>query len=207
MPPTFWRAAVWMAIWGFLIGWSDLPEVMKFISNARADVEAAQALARAIRDIHPWNHPLGIVWRDLWTGTPLAYIPGNIGSVLTVASLFLWVSFHIQRGPGDRIALAYIYWVVALATFIPPISNDYNLAPLPLAVLALWTRKNPWYVHAALLALLLWWQPLALPLSGRTMMFIKLAGLIAVAVMLVHQSKASRSDDPRTAPALRPAAS
>jgi len=42
-------------------------------------------------------------------------------------------------------------------------------------------------VHLAFAALVLWWQPFALPLSGRVVMFIKLAGLIAVAVSLASR--------------------
>jgi hypothetical protein len=184
-----YRAAVWMGVWGLLIGASDIPELMRFIANTRADVEATQALARVVRDIHPWNHPLGIVWRDLWAGTPLAYVPGHIGSAVTVGTLFLWVSFYIRRSKAEEVLLPYLYWTVALASFIPPISNDYNITPLPLSIIALWSRKEPWYVHAALAPLILWWQPMSLPLSGRAVMFIKLAGLIAVAVMLVRRSK------------------
>ena len=183
------RAAVWMGVWGLLIGASDIPELMRFIANTRADVEATQALARVVRDIHPWNHPLGIVWRDLWAGTPLAYVPGHIGSAITVGALFVWVSFHMRKSKVEELLLPYLYWTVALASFIPPISNDYNITPLPLSIIALWSRREPWYVQAALAALLLWWQPVALPLPGRAVMFIKLIGLIAVAMMLVRQSR------------------
>jgi len=46
-------------------------------------------------------------------------------------------------------------------------------------------RGDKWSVHLAFAALLLWWQPIGLPIPGRIIMFIKLAALIAVAVSLL----------------------
>ena len=66
-----------------------------------------------------------------------------------------------------------------------PYSIDYNLVPLPLAALAVWDRRDPLAVHAALvLAILTWGQPLALPLAGDTLLLLKLSTLYAVGTSL-----------------------
>jgi len=50
-------------------------------------------------------------------------------------------------------------WVVAVATYVPQISFDYNFAVLPLALLCLVDRRDPKWLLCALIPLLLWWQP------------------------------------------------
>ena len=78
----------------------------------------------------------------------------------------------------------FLLWVLAMASFVPPVANDYNLFFLPLAALAVWDRRDPVYVHVMMAFLLLWWQPLALPIDGRMILVFKLAGLLAVALCL-----------------------
>ena len=199
-----WRVATWLMVFCTLIALSDPPELMRFLENNKLVVDTAWALARALPDtLHPWNHPLPLAWPALWSGTPLARVPGQLGTALLLGSLLIWVSWHMyQSSDRDRLALPYFFWVVALASFVPPVANDYNLTPLPLAVLAIWNREDRWFVHVALAALLLWWQPFHFPLpatgtsplgGGRIILFIKIAGLIAVAIAIVGRaSKASR---------------
>jgi hypothetical protein len=185
-----WRAVGWMAIWGAFIGFMDLPGLKSFLRNIDTEIETAKNLGRMVHEIHPWNHPLGLVWGDLWAGTPLAYLPGSLGAAVVVGGLLAWVSWHVYTTPSrDRVSLPYLYWIVAAATFIPAVSNDYNLTPLPLAALALWSLRYNWAIQAGLLSLMLWWQPVALPLSGRTIMFVKIVGLLTVAAMLVSQMR------------------
>ncbi len=88
-------------------------------------------------------------------------------------------------------------WVVALATFFPPVSNDYNFCVMPLVVLAVWDRRDPLLVHVAMALLLVWWQPLALMIGGRTLLVFKLLGLAAAGVSLAERA---------AAPAIPPAA-
>jgi len=184
-----WRVVIWVAVGGAVITLSDLTEVLRFLENNKIHIEQAHALARGPNpEIHPWNHPLGLLWHVVWAGTPLVLLPGYLGTALLLGSLLAWVSWRLYECPErDRLALPFLFWVVALATFVPPVSNDYNLTPLLLAVLAIWSRDDRWSVHLAFAALVLWWQPFALPLSGRVVMFIKLAGLIAVAVSLASR--------------------
>lgn len=185
-----WRASAWLATFCVFIALSDVPELIKFMANIQREMQVAKDLARFVHDIHPWNHPLGIVWPDLWARTPLALIPGAIGAALVIGTLSAWVSWNIYQSPArEHLAFPYLFWIVAAATFVPAVSNDYNLAPLPLAILALWTWRYGWPIHVGLLLLFLWWQPVALPIPGRMIMLIKLGGLTTVAAMLVQQAK------------------
>ena len=61
-------------------------------------------------------------------------------------------------------------------TFLPPVSNDYNLFFLPVAALAVWDRRDPVVVHMLMGLLALWWQPLGLPLDGKLLLVIKVLG-------------------------------
>ena len=85
-------------------------------------------------------------------------------------------------------ARGLLLWVVALATFVPMVSNDYNFCFLPLTVVAVWDRRDPLLVHVALVLLLLWWQPIAISLGDRTLFWFKLLGLCAAAVSLVERT-------------------
>jgi hypothetical protein len=63
--------------------------------------------------------------------------------------------------------LPYLLWVLAVATFVPIISNNYNPQCWELGALV-----NRWNIHLYL-ATPPWLR--ALPISGRVLMFIKLA--------------------------------
>jgi hypothetical protein len=200
-----WRAAVWTIVFAAFIGLADVPELLRFVGNIRIDIDDANRLAAFVHDIHPWNHPLAIVWRDLWAGTPLSYIPGKVGAALLIGTLVASVSWYVYNSPvRERMTLPFLFWSIAAATFIPAISNDYNLTPLPLAALALWSRRYGWPIYAGLLLLAVWWQPIALPLPGRAVHFIKLIGLIAVAAILVRQAQAITDTDKRQSLAVQP---
>jgi hypothetical protein len=190
-----WRLAIWIAAFGLLIGLTDPPQLMRFAVNMKIQTDSAWALARAFPSVLPWNHPLPVIWRSLWAGTPLALLPGQVGTGLLLGPLLVWVSWQMYRCPdNERLSFPYFFWLVALGAFAPVVANDYNLAPLLLVVLAIWSRADRWVVHAAFAALLLWWQPIALPfVPGRVYLFIKLAGVIAAGYSLVtHAARLSK---------------
>lgn len=192
-------------MFAMLIGLADVPELARFVGNIRIDIDGANKLSALVHDIHPWNHPLGMVWRDLWAGTPLSYLPGKVGAALLIGTLVAWVSWYVYNSPvRERLSLPFLYWSIAAGTFIPAVSNDYNLTPLPLAALALWSRQYGWPIYAGLLVLAVWWQPIALPLPGRAVHFVKLVGLITVAAILVRQARAIADTDRRQSLALPP---
>jgi hypothetical protein len=189
-----WRLAGWVAVFGALIGLADPPQLMRFIAVNEIHTDTAWKLARAFPTILPWNHSLPPLWQSLWADTPLAFLPGQIGAGLLLGLLLLWVSWKMYRCPdSERLSFPYFFWLVALGSFAPAVGNDYSLTPLPLVVLAVWNRADRWVVHGAFAALLLWWQPIAVPLPGRIYLFIKLAALMAAGYSLVtHAAKLSQ---------------
>ena len=123
--------------------------------------------------------------------TPVAWlgrVDGRVATVAILGPLLCWVSYHLFRCPQrDRLAYPYLMWVLALATFMPPIANDYSLGFLPLAALVVSDRRDPFLVKVTMAALCLWWQPLSLPINGSVLLLIKLAGLAAVGVSLAER--------------------
>ncbi len=108
-----------------------------------------------------------------------------------------WVSLQIwrTREVAKELLAPYLLWIIAAATFLPPVSNDYNLAPLVLAFLALWNGRKP-ANYLILLVLAIWWQPIGLPISGKQMFFIKLVGLMGTAALIAQQCKAVAARKP-----------
>jgi hypothetical protein len=178
------------AVAGGVIGMLSLPDLPRFLRNNRTMVGIFTNGPRGV--VLPLQHSLTDCWRHLWVGTPLrglARIPGGLATLGLLLPLVLWISLRVSRCP-DRARLAYPYlmWVLALATFVPPIANDYNLFFLPLAALAVWDRRDSACVHAMMAPMLLWWQPLALPIDGRVLLVFKLTGLVAVAFSLAGRA-------------------
>ena len=99
----------------------------------------------------------------------------------------------------DQILYPYFTWLMAAATFFPPVSNDYNLFYLPLAALAVWDRRDAVVVHLLLALLLLWWQPLLLPIGAGLLMFFKLAGVAGVGLSLLARVRELSTDQARSA--------
>jgi hypothetical protein len=99
--------------------------------------------------------------------------------------IVLWVSYHVYRSRGSP-ALLYPYfaWLAAVGTFLSPVSNDYNLFFLPVAALAVWDRRDQVLVHLMMALLLLWWQPLLLPIGGGLVFGFKIGGVCAVALCI-----------------------
>jgi hypothetical protein len=102
--------------------------------------------------VHPLQHSLTGLWRHLWVETPLrpllADIPGRYAAAVLLPPLLLWVGIRVHRCPDrSRLAYPFLLWIVAVATFVPPVANDYNLFFLPMAALAVWDRRDPVWVH------------------------------------------------------------
>src|SRR5207253_6526098 len=120
----------------------------------------------------------------------LGRVPGTMGALAFVLPLCVWVSRGIYRTPAtSAICLPYLLWLAAAATFLPQVSNDYNLVFLPLAALMTWDRRDPIWIHGCLAFLLLWWQPLALPVGTNMLLAFKFAGLVAVGACVVNRAR------------------
>jgi len=188
-----WRALAGFVIVGVVVALLDFAELQRFFVNNNLHIQKAEDLTRVFPNGPcPWNHPLALSVSCLWLRTEyrwLGFLPGKIIAAGLLLVPLAWVTYHVFRSPGrDKVAYPYLLWIVALATFVPPISNDYNLCFLPLAVLAVWDRRDPLLVQVGLALLLLWWQPISMSTTGYPMLAAKLLGLYATGICVVERS-------------------
>jgi hypothetical protein len=188
-----WRALAGFVAVGIVIAIAFLysGEIQRFLVNNALHIQMAENLALfASGDPCPWNHSLTLM--GLWFGVQPGWLGLLFGKVIAAALLLpplVWVTYHVYRCPArDTLTYPYLLWVVALATFVPPISNDYNLCFLPLAVLAVWDRRDPLLVHVAIVLLFIWWQPVGMAIGGKPLLLVKFIGLGAIAICLVERA-------------------
>ena len=114
-----------------------------------------------------------------------------------------------RRGSSARaaVALPYLLWLCAAATFGLPVSYDYNLIYLPLAAFAVWDRRDGVAGAALILSAFAWAQPfIFLEFPGRidVLFFAKMASLVLVGVCIVRRvTEASELADVATPVAWR----
>jgi hypothetical protein len=175
-----------------LVGLIDLADVRRSVANGAAVSARVRALGPGA--CFPWGHSFDQGWPALWAAAPSPWRRlGSVPDPLVAAALILpavaLVSRRVGRArdPGPLVA-PLLLWLTAAATFAMPFSTDYNLVPLPLAALAVWDRRDRPAVHAAMGALLPWWQPVALPVEGCWLFLVKLAGLYAVGASLAARA-------------------
>jgi hypothetical protein len=181
------RAALCLAVAIIVIGAINVNGTVQFAHNLREDAKAYDIGPK------PSAHPLSTYWWHLWRDTSLArlaIIPGMLAAVACMLPLALWVSFDVFCSSRRELLLyPYFCWLTALGTFVPQISNDYNLFFLPLAALAVWDKRDPLSVHLLMAPMLLWWQPFYLPIGADLLFYFKLSGLVAVGISLVVRAR------------------
>ncbi len=184
------RALVFCGLAGLALLLFHPGDYAAFRANAAALV--AENDPRITRFLSWSMHSLTATW-------PLLVEPLGFNSLVrmrgTLAALFILgpiiglVSWQIYRcAEPRRLILPYFLWMTAAATFLPPIANDYSLVFLPLAVVALWDRRDPLLVHLTMGLLLLWWQPWQLDIGPRVLMAGKVAGLWAMGISLMNRT-------------------
>jgi hypothetical protein len=151
--------------------------------------------------VHPIQHSIVGSWKALgfvkgWP--PLQQVPGTVVAAVLLLPAVLLVSRKVAKS-ADTQALTYPYllWLTAAATFAMPASNDYNVATLPIATLAVWDRRDRPGIHLAIILSILWSQPFWLPINGEILLGLKLGALYAVGASLA--ARASRVADPERA--------
>lgn len=193
-----YRTLAWTVFWLGMIGLSDLAELAQFAASTEIHISRAKGVA-SIGHFEPcaWNHSLSLSWPFLFAHTPLRFFTGEKGALVIIGGSIAWVSLQVwrTREVAKELLAPYLLWIIAAATFLPPVSNDYNLAPLVLAFLALWNGRKP-ANYLILLVLAIWWQPIGLPISGKQMFFIKLIGLMGTAALIAQQCKALAARKP-----------
>lgn len=186
LPLRRFRAFAWSAATGLVLlalAWDQW-----FLFRANVQELVAQNTPFANGAISSDTHSISGCWLLLWPGTRLAWlarIPGVVGALLAVLPGLLWISWRIARlKQPNRLLFPYFTWIAACATFVPPVSNDYNLFFLPLSALALWDRRDPVPVHMGMTLLLLWAEPLVLSPSAQLLLAFKFLALAGVGLSL-----------------------
>lgn len=136
------------------------------------------------------SHSLTTYWPALAEPVGLHRVPGLIAAAVFLFPLGAWVTWAFWRSPQrERWLAAFMLWFIALVTFWMPVSYDYNLFFLPLAMWAVWDHRDGWVANLAMAAAILWWQPLRPPepISPAVLFWVKVASLIVVAQVLVKR--------------------
>ena len=176
-----------------LVGIVDRDGVRESIRHGQQIQAAANAM---VRPVHEATHSLVENWQHVKfvrRSPVLRQIPGAVAAAVLLVPAVVVVARRVGRSPRrDALLASYLLWLASAATFGLPYSNDYNLAPLPIAALMVWGRRDRWGVHLFILASVLWSQPFRLPLNGEVLLALKLAALYGVAASLV--ARASRDN-------------
>jgi hypothetical protein len=150
------------------------------------------------------SHSLTTYWSTFWNQLGvwrLGRVPGIVGAAMVLAPIVLWVSWRVFRSPmRARVAMPYLLWLTAAATFGLPVSYDYNLIYLPLAAFAVWDRRDGLVGAILILATAAWAQPFILlpfPHVIDVLFFLKLLSLIAVGVCIVRRASRSQQTESR----------
>lgn len=145
----------------------------------------------------PVSHSISYSWMALWTGTrfaALSRIPGVVAAGLIVGGLAAWLAWRFRRaGKPAAAILPTLFWLLAAATFVPKVSNDYNLTFLTIAILAVWDRRDPVVVHVGLGVFGLMLQPLGFPIQPSVVFGAKIAGLALAAYCLACRIRETTS--------------
>jgi hypothetical protein len=196
-----WHAVGGFVAFGTIIGLLDLRWLLGSFENMKAGVAMSEALRSDA--IHPCDHSLSGCWRSFWTYwdlSLLADLPGSVMAPAVILPMVVLVGRRVARsGKIDQLLWPLMLWVVAAATFVPPMASDYNLFFLPMAALAVWDRRDPPAVHLLMAYLLLWWQPFDLEINGALILAFKLGGLLAVGMSLCRRASERSIEAPEAA--------
>ncbi|HEY6556785.1 MAG TPA: glycosyltransferase family 87 protein [Polyangiaceae bacterium] len=191
-----WRATAGFVVVGVAIFLLAPHQTLRSLKVLHIAVERAKP-ASFLNDYAPCVHSLSVLWGKLaraFPGTvvdgPLRALPVGLVAGAVVITMAGYVCFRMFRMRAS-VLLVYplLLWLNALGSCVGLIANDYSLAFLPLAVMAVASFKDPWFVKISLALLLVWWQPVALGISGVPLLAIKMLGLIAVGVSLIERTK------------------
>ena len=145
--------------------------------------------------INHFSHSMSVYWYAFWNSLGLswiAHLPGLLGAGIVLGLLAIWVTYYVWRSANPTsLIFPYFLWLCALSTFAMPVSADYNLTTLPIAIIVLWSRRLSIANHVLFGVFLLWWQPMmiSMPHQADVFFFVKLAGLIGVAMAIVRLAR------------------
>jgi hypothetical protein len=141
---------------------------------------------------HTSAHGLAGVWEYIFTHTVFSFmlhLPPQLGAALVMLPVALAGSVAVWFCPArQRLAFPLFLFILATATFVPAVSNDYNFFYLPLAAVALWDKRDPLPVHILMAYYALAWQPVKLPIGPDLLLLFKFLGLLGVGLALIHNA-------------------
>lgn len=191
-----WRATAGFAVAGTAIGLAAPAETLRSFEALRVAVERVKNASK-IDPLPTWSHSLSIAWQNLGQalsdtplGKPLKAVSGDAAAMALVLLIAGWVCLRVYRARGSEgVIYPLLLWLNALGSCVGAIANDYSLMFLPLAIIAVFSLRDPWFVRASMALLLVWWQPIELPIHPVPLLIIKLLALIAVGVCLVRRAE------------------
>jgi hypothetical protein len=174
-----------------LLGLAAVPDRHYILANMKS-----VAAINMPDSFHPTAHTFSAYWPlccEALGLNALGQIDGLVAALVLGVPVVLGVSWCCcccRRRPGAaNLAYPYLLWLAGAATFFPVSSNDYNLFFLPLAALALWSRRDGVLVNVMMALMVLWWQPLRLPIHPNFLFAFKLAGFAATSLCLIRRAR------------------
>jgi hypothetical protein len=191
------RAFLACVVAGLAMGVADLPHLRPFLENARTLARDHTPAKYGVINLSV--HTVTGCWSLFWANTRLSWLtrlPGWGAWLLAALPLMGWVTWQLRRCPqGNALLYPYLCWITAVGTFLPPVSNDYNLVYLPLAALAVWDRRDPVWLHVLMAFLLLWWQPVKFGITAEMLFLFKSLGVVAVGCSLANRARELRGQE------------
>ena len=185
------RAFLCGAVIALSMAFFHIRDVPEFWGNVQDLIAHYSPLA--LGGIDARVHTLSSCWPLLWRDTRLAFlarVPGTLAALGLIMPLVIVVAYRVSRcAEPNRILYPYLLWLAAAATFIPKVSIDYNLVFLPLAIIAVWDRRDPVLVHLCMAFMFLWAQPIGVPIGPILLLGFKYLSLAAVGVSLMVRAQ------------------
>lgn len=183
-----WYAVAGFAVAGVGIFAAAPGETLRAVHIVKLAMDIVRRMGWLGGTYPPWVHSLSMAWLRLVDvtigrerGEPIVKYTAWAAALVVVLPLISWVGLRLFRATArDRLVYPWLLWVLAVASFVPDIANDYSLAFLPVAAVAISSFRDPPLVRVGLALLAIWWQPFSLPIPGPVMLAIKLVGVVAV---------------------------
>ncbi|HMJ12876.1 MAG TPA: glycosyltransferase family 87 protein, partial [Polyangiaceae bacterium] len=191
-----WRAVAGFIVGGILIPLAAPTDTMRSFETLSIAVERVKNVS-VLDPYVPWSHSLSVAWLKVGQalastpfGKAMLAVPGDAFAAAFVLGLGGWISFKLYRVRGSEVVLyPHLLWLNALGSCVGAIANDYSLIFLPMAILAVTSWRDPWFVRVSMALLVLWWQPIDIGIPALPFLVIKMLGLIAVGVSIVRRAR------------------
>lgn len=191
-----YRATAGFVVACAAIGLAAPSETMRSFDVLRLAVERVKNVSKIVPQ-SPWGHSLSVAWLKIgqaasstFLGKAMLAIPMDAAAGAFVLGLAGWVCYRLYRLPRtNELLYPLLLWLNALGSCVGAIANDYSLAFLPLAAIAVFSLKDGWFVRIGMALLVIWWQPLDVKLDSGVLLAIKVLGLVVVGMSIVKRAE------------------